>query len=290
MAINFTGTDEPASPVQTDKVCRFDLTQVDWNVVQTPDPITYTSLSNEIRDPFNSGNRSARVLKGLSNNEFLLSNGGAFNIDPGPLADFIRDASNTGDSVTEGLNKVSPHFAGDLKTAGTRFYTDGVNFNSVVGGLLDSNTFADMDSKINSRVNGFMSEYGILDGDKWNFNIGLNHIPEDKTVEFESTFYYRQFLAKEELWKSGDGWIPLCVGVQTHFFTKGYMTIDLSDGAITGGVGSGLNAGAFLEFLDTNGEASGWRATISTDTGVSTDSGAYSVGDITWGIGFNWGF
>jgi hypothetical protein len=191
-----------------------------------------------------------------------------------------------GNEITDSLNLINPNLSGDIKALGANINENGFNFNSVAAGVLFSNTYQDFEKGVNEEINDSMTSWGILDKDKWQFEVGLDHIPENDTVEFISSFFYEQELSKLELYRTeGDGWTPKCgLGVRTSWSTNAYMTVDLTTGGIAGGAGSAVAAQAYLELLNDDGQPNGWRVGWGTATGFDTNEGYYGPGQTQWTV------
>ena len=288
MALLFTGTDDPPyNPLKTDEVCALSLSLTDWNITQNPDPVTYTSLRGG--DPLFPGlgfKHTLPIIDSPTDDTFRFTDGSTFTLPTGPAQEFLRGASTMGNEITDSLNLINPNLSGDIKALGANINENGLNFNSVAGGVLFSNTYQDFEREVNEEINDSMTAFGILDKDKWQFEIGLDHIPEDDTVEFISSFFYEQELSKLELHRTeGDGWTPKCgLGVRTSWSTNGYMTVDLTTGEIAGGAGSALNAQAYLELLNGDGQPNGWSVGWGTAAGVDTQEGWYGPGQTQWTV------
>ena len=262
------------SPVVTDKICFRNTKLIDWNVVKTPDPIEYTSLMGEGANvDTDSFEKAMAILEAMpAPGEYTYVDGTGFEVLGGSyLNEFIMDSVELGGEINDSLNAVSPHLSGDLEAVAKNLYTDGVSFSTVTSNILGSNTYMAFENSLNSDFNDYMTGFGILDADKWKFEIGLNHIPTTDRLDLEASYHYTDDIHREELWKNNeDNWFLRCgLGVQATYTTKGFMSMDLMSGEVMGGAGLSAAAEIYLQLLDNDGEPSGWGLSYGTDMGYN---------------------
>ena len=283
---------QPFSPIVTDQICFRTTELTDWNVVKTPDPVEYTSLMGEdVNVDTDSFTKAMAILEAKPEpGKYTYVDGTGFEVLGGSyLNEFIMDSVELGGEINDSLNATNPHLGGDLKAIGQNLYTDGVSFDTVTSNILGSNTYRSFEADLNEGLNDYMTGFGLLDEDKWKFEIGLNHIPTTDRLDLEASYHYTDTIHRTELWKNNeDNWFTRCgFGVQATYTTKGYMSVDLLSGEVMGGAGLGVATEFYLQLLGSDGEASGWGISYGTGVGFDTQEGWYGPGESTISIMYN---